>query len=70
MPLKGKGVYGKGVDYPSGGVVAGVGMIHGRLCVILANDATVKVGGTITSCSSDVLASYCYPLSLTLVFMI
>eukprot|EP01084_Bolivina_argentea_P133285 235211_1 len=40
----GKGVYGKGVDYPSGGVVAGVGMIHGRLCVILANDATVKGG--------------------------
>ncbi len=43
MPLKGKGFYGKGIDYPSGGAVAGVGMIHGRLCVILANDATVKV---------------------------
>ncbi len=42
-PPQGKEAYGKGVDYPSGGAVAGIGMIHGRLCVILANDATVKV---------------------------
>mmetsp|Transcript_29449 Transcript_29449/g.63415 ORF Transcript_29449/g.63415 Transcript_29449/m.63415 type:complete len:1275 (+) Transcript_29449:165-3989(+) len=32
-------------DLPSGGVVAGVGLIHGRECMIVANDATVK-GGT------------------------
>jgi 3-methylcrotonyl-CoA carboxylase beta subunit len=30
---------------PSAGVVTGVGVIHGRRCVIVANDATVK-GGT------------------------
>jgi 3-methylcrotonyl-CoA carboxylase beta subunit len=30
---------------PSGGIVAGVGMVSGRACVIMANDATVK-GGT------------------------
>jgi 3-methylcrotonyl-CoA carboxylase beta subunit len=30
---------------PSAGVVAGVGVIHGRHCMIVANDATVK-GGT------------------------
>ncbi|MBT8220340.1 MAG: acyl-CoA carboxylase subunit beta, partial [Bacteroidia bacterium] len=29
---------------PAGGVVAGLGYIHGRLCVIVANDATVKAG--------------------------
>jgi len=29
---------------PSAGVVAGVGMIHGRECMIVANDATVKAG--------------------------
>jgi 3-methylcrotonyl-CoA carboxylase beta subunit len=32
-------------DVPSAGVVAGIGHIHGRACVVVANDATVK-GGT------------------------
>ncbi|OGR46092.1 MAG: methylcrotonoyl-CoA carboxylase [Elusimicrobia bacterium GWA2_66_18] len=32
-------------EVPSGGVVAGLGVVSGRLCVIVANDATVK-GGT------------------------
>jgi len=32
-------------DTPSGGIVTGIGSIHGRQCVIVANDATVK-GGT------------------------
>lgn len=29
---------------PAGGTVMGVGKIHGRLCMIVANDATVKAG--------------------------
>lgn len=29
---------------PSGGVITGYGRVHGRLCVIVANDATVKAG--------------------------
>ncbi|MCU0340219.1 MAG: acyl-CoA carboxylase subunit beta [Spirosomaceae bacterium] len=29
---------------PSGGVVAGIGRVSGRMCVIVANDATVKAG--------------------------
>ena len=37
------GVYGEAV--PAAGLVAGVGMVHGRPCMIVANDATVK-GGT------------------------
>ncbi|MBU4465388.1 MAG: methylcrotonoyl-CoA carboxylase [Actinobacteria bacterium] len=32
-------------DCPSGGVVAGIGLVHGRHVMVLANDATVK-GGT------------------------
>jgi 3-methylcrotonyl-CoA carboxylase beta subunit len=32
-------------EAPSAGVIAGIGLLHGRECVIVANDATVK-GGT------------------------
>jgi len=32
-------------NFPSAGIVTGIGSIHGRLAVIIANDATVK-GGT------------------------
>ena len=32
-------------DVPCAGVVAGVGVVHGVMCMIVANDATVK-GGT------------------------
>lgn len=32
-------------DAPGGGIVTGIGRIHGRECVVVANDATVK-GGT------------------------
>ncbi len=32
-------------DFPSAGIVTGVGVVHGRETMIIANDATVK-GGT------------------------
>ena len=32
-------------QFPSAGIVTGIGVIHGRECIIIANDATVK-GGT------------------------
>ena len=35
-------VYGE--DVPAAGLIAGVGQVAGRLCVIVANDATVKGG--------------------------
>ena len=42
-PLAGHNLY---EDYvPSGGIVTGIGRIHGQECMIVANDATVK-GGT------------------------
>jgi acetyl-CoA carboxylase carboxyltransferase component len=38
------GMYEEDGGCPSGGVVTGIGRIHGRLCMIVANDATVKAG--------------------------
>ncbi|MBX2899855.1 MAG: acyl-CoA carboxylase subunit beta [Cyclobacteriaceae bacterium] len=40
----GEGMYAEQGGCPSGGVVAGLGFIKGRQCVIVANDATVKAG--------------------------
>ncbi|WP_163709445.1 carboxyl transferase domain-containing protein [Mangrovibacterium lignilyticum] len=38
--------YGQYDDaFPSAGIIAGIGLVHGRECMIVANDATVK-GGT------------------------
>lgn len=35
--------YGAGAeDVPSGGIVTGIGRVHGRLVAFVANDATVK----------------------------
>jgi 3-methylcrotonyl-CoA carboxylase beta subunit len=42
-PLAAEGLYGS--EAPAAGVIAGIGQVSGRLCVIIANDATVK-GGT------------------------
>ena len=43
--LAGFGVYEKEGGVPSAGVVTGIGRVHGRECMFVANDATVK-GGT------------------------
>lgn len=40
----GDGMYEEYGGCPSGGVVAGLGYVSGRQCVIVANDATVKAG--------------------------
>ena len=42
--LAGEGLYPDEGDCPAGGVVAGIGRVSGRMCVIVANDATVKAG--------------------------
>jgi 3-methylcrotonyl-CoA carboxylase beta subunit len=42
-PMAAHGMYGG--EVPSAGIITGVGMVSGRQCVIVANDATVK-GGT------------------------
>ena len=41
-PLAADGMYGG--EVPGAGLVTGLGMVSGRLCVIVANDATVKGG--------------------------
>lgn len=42
-PLAAEGVYDD--DVPGAGIITGLGRVNGRVCVIIANDATVK-GGT------------------------
>ena len=42
--LVGDGMYEEYGGCPSGGVVVEVGRIHGRQCIAVANDATVKAG--------------------------
>jgi hypothetical protein len=42
--LVGDGMYAEHGGCPSGGVVVVLGYIKGRLCVVVANDATVKAG--------------------------
>jgi acetyl-CoA carboxylase carboxyltransferase component len=42
-PLAAEGLYDG--DAPAAGIVTGIGTVHGRPCVVIANDATVK-GGT------------------------
>ncbi|MEN9448454.1 MAG: hypothetical protein RJA25_1744 [Bacteroidota bacterium] len=42
--LAGDGMYADLGGCPSGGVVAGIGYVSGRQCMIVANDATVKAG--------------------------
>ena len=38
------GMYGEWGGAPAAGVVTGLGRVHGRLFMIIANDATVKAG--------------------------
>lgn len=40
----GEGMYAEHGGCPSGGVVTGIGRVGGKLCMIVANDATVKAG--------------------------
>ncbi len=42
--LTAHGMYEEEGGCPSAGVVSGIGIIHGRECMIVANDATVKAG--------------------------
>lgn len=42
--LAGDGMYEEYGGCPSAGVVAGIGYVSGRQCIIVANDATVKAG--------------------------
>lgn len=43
-PLAGHELYGPDEWVAAGGIITGIGRIAGRLCMIVANDATVKAG--------------------------
>lgn len=43
-PLAGHELYGPDEWVAAGGIITGIGRISGRLCMIVANDATVKAG--------------------------
>lgn len=42
--LAADGMYEEEGGCPSAGVITGMGYVHGRMCMIVANDATVKAG--------------------------
>jgi acetyl-CoA carboxylase carboxyltransferase component len=49
------GMYATYGGAPSAGVVTGIGRVHGRLCMIVANDATVKAGSFFPMTAKKVL---------------
>jgi 3-methylcrotonyl-CoA carboxylase beta subunit len=49
------GMYGEYGGAPSAGVVTGLGRVSGRLCMIIANDATVKAGAFFPMTAKKVL---------------
>src|ERR1035437_4253741 len=49
------GMYGEYCGAPSAGVVTGLGRVCGRLCMIVANDATVKAGAFFPMTAKKVL---------------
>ena len=46
-------------DVPSGGLVTGIGVVHGRMVAVVANDPTVK-GGTYYPITVKVLPAPCF----------
>ena len=58
-PLAGYELYGKEV-VPSAGVVTGIGSIHGRKCMVVANDPTVKGGTMYPITASRFATAYCF----------
>lgn len=49
------GMYGEWGGAPGAGVVAGLGRVAGRLCLVVANDATVKAGAFFPMTAKKVL---------------
>jgi 3-methylcrotonyl-CoA carboxylase beta subunit len=50
-----RGMYGEYGGAPAAGVVTGLGKVSGRLCMIVANDATVKAGAFFPMTAKKVL---------------
>lgn len=57
-------------DVPAGGIITGIGLIHGNMVAIVANDATVKGGTyypiTVKASTITLIAEYYSLLALSL----
>src|SRR5271170_688521 len=52
------GMYGEYGGAPAAGVVTGLGRVSGRLCMVIANDATVKAGAFFPMTAKKVLRAH------------
>lgn len=57
-----EGMYPEAGGVPAAGVVVGLGRVNGRLCVIVANDATVKAGAFFPATCKKVLRAQRFSL--------
>lgn len=66
------GMYKEWGEVPAGGVIAGIGSIHGRHVLIVANDATVKAGSMFPQSVKKVLRAQriAMELRLPLVYLV
>ena len=64
MTFAGWGMYEEWGGAPGGGTVTGIGRIHGREWMIIANDATVKAGAFFPITAKKVIRAQTIALSL------
>jgi 3-methylcrotonyl-CoA carboxylase beta subunit len=66
------GMYRSWGEVPAAGIVTGIGVVHGRPCMIIANDATVKAGAFFPQTVKKVLRAQriAYRCSLPLVYLV
>ena len=68
----GHGMYDQWGGVPAAGVITGIGRIHGRPCMVVANDATVKAGAFFPQTAKKVLRAQrvAYRCALPLVYLV
>jgi acetyl-CoA carboxylase carboxyltransferase component len=66
------GMYRSWGEVPAAGIVTGIGVVHGRPCMIIANDATVKAGAFFPQTVKKVLRAQriAYRCSLPLIYLV
>jgi 3-methylcrotonyl-CoA carboxylase beta subunit len=66
------GMYEEWGSVPAAGVVTGIGPVHGRPCMVIANDATVKAGAFFPQTVKKVLRAQriAYRCALPIVFLV
>ena len=66
------GMYDRWGDVPAAGVVTGIGCVHQRPCMIIANDATVKAGAFFPQTIKKVLRAQriAYRCNLPIIYLV